>query len=137
MREAYLVCGGISNWIATCHPKHWPTLETAVHVSNNTCLVILCFFGARAHQVGCDFHLVEASELSIVFYSLALCQWLCWIREGGCHHIITHNSTDRCRAYHEASLVTQIIRLTCRWIVHSRRRPTLEATRLVMANMKD
>ncbi|GFN88491.1 hypothetical protein PoB_001499700 [Plakobranchus ocellatus] len=27
-----------------------------------------------------------------------------------------HNSTDRCRANHEASLVTQIVGLTCRWV---------------------
>ncbi|GFO05882.1 hypothetical protein PoB_003238700 [Plakobranchus ocellatus] len=27
--------------------------------------------------------------------------------------------------------------LTCRWVAHSKRRPTLETTRLVMANMKD
>ncbi|GFN91756.1 hypothetical protein PoB_001826200 [Plakobranchus ocellatus] len=30
-----------------------PILEAAVHVSNNTCLKIPCFFGASAHQVGC------------------------------------------------------------------------------------
>ncbi|GFO15108.1 hypothetical protein PoB_004161300 [Plakobranchus ocellatus] len=58
-----------------------PTQEAAVQVSNNTCLKILCFFGARAHQAGCDFHLVEASELSFVFYCLVSRQWLCWIRE--------------------------------------------------------
>ncbi|GFO00435.1 hypothetical protein PoB_002694000 [Plakobranchus ocellatus] len=32
----------------------------------------------------------------------------------GCHYVTTHNSTDRFRAKHEASLVTQIIKLTCR-----------------------
>ncbi|GFN77090.1 Down syndrome cell adhesion molecule homolog [Plakobranchus ocellatus] len=83
--------------------------------------------------------LVEASELSFVFYGLVLRHWLCWIRERGVPlaYVTTHNSTDRCRANHEASLVTQIIRLTCRWVAHSKRRRTLEATRLVMANLKD
>ncbi|GFO26266.1 hypothetical protein PoB_005277100 [Plakobranchus ocellatus] len=43
---------------------------------------ITLFLWARA-QVGCDFHLVEASELSFVFYSLVLRQRLCWIRGRG------------------------------------------------------
>ncbi|GFN87908.1 hypothetical protein PoB_001441400 [Plakobranchus ocellatus] len=33
-------------------PKRRPTLEAAVHVSNNTCIKIVSFFGANAHQVG-------------------------------------------------------------------------------------
>ncbi|GFN81584.1 hypothetical protein PoB_000809000 [Plakobranchus ocellatus] len=76
--------------------------------------------------------LVVASGLSFVFYSLILRQWFCWIKERGCHYVTTHNSTDRCRAKHEASLVTQIIRLTYRWVAHSKRRPTLEAVSTIM-----
>ncbi|GFO35637.1 hypothetical protein PoB_006214200 [Plakobranchus ocellatus] len=37
----------------------------------------------------------------------------------GCRYVTTHNSTDCCRANHEASLVTQIIRPTCSWIEHN------------------
>ncbi|GFO20259.1 hypothetical protein PoB_004676400 [Plakobranchus ocellatus] len=46
-------------------------------------------------------------------YGLAFRQWLYWIMETGCHYVITHNSSDRCRANHEASLIGQIIRLIC------------------------
>ncbi|GFO33669.1 hypothetical protein PoB_006017400 [Plakobranchus ocellatus] len=48
-----------------CGSNREPTLEAAVHVSNNTYLKI---------QIGCDSHLVEAWELSFVFYSLVLRQ---------------------------------------------------------------
>ncbi|GFN95584.1 hypothetical protein PoB_002209000 [Plakobranchus ocellatus] len=72
------------------------------------------FLWSRAQQVEYDFHLAEALELSFVFYSLVLRQWLYWIRERGCHYVTTHNSTECCRTNHEASLARQIIRLTCR-----------------------
>ncbi|GFN77032.1 hypothetical protein PoB_000353800 [Plakobranchus ocellatus] len=67
--------------VVCTHPKRETTLETAVHVSNNTCSEILQFLWARARQVSYEFHLVEASELSFVYYSLALRQSLCWIRD--------------------------------------------------------
>ncbi|GFN85360.1 LOW QUALITY PROTEIN: hypothetical protein PoB_001186600 [Plakobranchus ocellatus] len=54
-----------------------------------------------------------------------------------CHYVTMHNATDHCRANHEASLVTQIIKPNCSWVEHSKRRPTLAATQLVMANLKD
>ncbi|GFO44132.1 ubiquitin carboxyl-terminal hydrolase 8 [Plakobranchus ocellatus] len=77
------------------------------------------FFGAKAHQVGCDFHLVEALDIFFVYYRPVLHQSLCWIRERGYHQVITHNSTDRHRTNHKTSLVTQIIKLTCSWLKHS------------------
>ncbi|GFO03733.1 reverse transcriptase [Plakobranchus ocellatus] len=95
-----------------------PTLDAAVHVSNNTCLEISSFFG-REHETETSRLFVETSELSFVFYSLVLRQRLCWIRRGG-HYVTTHNSTDCCRANHKASLVTQIIRPTCNWMAHSK-----------------
>ncbi|GFN79788.1 hypothetical protein PoB_000629400 [Plakobranchus ocellatus] len=52
--------------------KREPTLEAAVHVSTIHVWKHSSVIGTRAHQVGCDFHLVEASELTFVSYSLAL-----------------------------------------------------------------
>ncbi|GFO21637.1 hypothetical protein PoB_004814200 [Plakobranchus ocellatus] len=63
------------------------------------------FFGASAYQVGCDFHLVGASELSFVFYSLVLRQGLCWGKGNRAAYLTTHNSSDRCRENYEISLV--------------------------------
>ncbi|GFO20915.1 hypothetical protein PoB_004742000 [Plakobranchus ocellatus] len=64
------------SWFGSNLTKAEPTLEAAVHVSNNTCFEILW---ARARQVGCYIHLLEALGLSFVFYSLVLRQRLCWI----------------------------------------------------------
>ncbi|GFO28857.1 hypothetical protein PoB_005536200 [Plakobranchus ocellatus] len=91
-----------SNWRQqfTC-----PTIHVWKHSS---------FFGTRAHQVCSEFHPVEVLELSFVFYSLALHQWLCQIREKGCLYVTMYNSIDRCYA----SVVTQVIRLTCQWVEH-------------------
>ncbi|GFO03022.1 hypothetical protein PoB_002952700 [Plakobranchus ocellatus] len=47
-----LQCGPTLTCRWTAHSKRRPTLEAAVHVSNNTCFEILSFFGAGAHQVG-------------------------------------------------------------------------------------
>ncbi|GFN74518.1 histone-lysine N-methyltransferase SETMAR [Plakobranchus ocellatus] len=57
-----------------------PTLEAAVHVSNNTCFSNTLFFWCERTP---SRQLVGASELSFVFYSLVLRQWLCRIRERG------------------------------------------------------
>ncbi|GFN98905.1 hypothetical protein PoB_002541100 [Plakobranchus ocellatus] len=58
--------------------------------------------------------LSKRRRYSFCFYSLVLRQRLCWIKEGGCHYVTTHDSTDRCPANLEASLLTQIIRLSDR-----------------------
>ncbi|GFN75992.1 hypothetical protein PoB_000249800 [Plakobranchus ocellatus] len=76
--------------------------------------------------------LVREHTKSAVTYILSKCRSfpLCFtilsyvsgsIQEGKgvCHYVTTHNSTARCRANHETSIVTQIIRLTCSGIEHS------------------
>ncbi|GFO50681.1 hypothetical protein PoB_007718600 [Plakobranchus ocellatus] len=40
-------------------------------------------------------------------------------KKGECHYVTMYNSSNCCRTNHEASVVTQIIRLTCRWVEHS------------------
>ncbi|GFO05448.1 hypothetical protein PoB_003195300 [Plakobranchus ocellatus] len=49
---------------------------------------------------------------------LILRQRRCWMKER-CHCVTTHSSTDRCRANHDASLLTQIIKPTCGLVEHS------------------
>ncbi|GFN95863.1 hypothetical protein PoB_002236900 [Plakobranchus ocellatus] len=101
-----------------------PTMEAAVHVSNNTCLKILSFFGVRAHQVS---YLLKRWSYPLCFTAWSYVSGSVGYGKGGCHYVTTHYFTDRCHANYKASLVTQIIRPTCNWVAHSKHRPTLEA----------
>ncbi|GFN87075.1 hypothetical protein PoB_001358100 [Plakobranchus ocellatus] len=93
-----------------------PTLDAAVQVSTNACFEILSFFGASAHQVG---YLSERRSYPLCFTAWSYVSGSVGLGKGGCDYVTTHNFTDRCRAKREASLVTQIIRLTYLWVTHS------------------
>ncbi|GFO32532.1 hypothetical protein PoB_005903700 [Plakobranchus ocellatus] len=106
-------------WTRELLPSVWSTLRPSPHwrqpftyLTRHVCKHYN-FFGARAHQVGCDFHLVEASELSFVYCSRVLRQRLYWTMEGKDHYVTTRNSSDICHTNHKASLIMQVIRLAC------------------------
>ncbi|GFO38527.1 hypothetical protein PoB_006503200 [Plakobranchus ocellatus] len=105
--------------------------------------------GVRLHHETRVFH-TRASSSHVQQYMFENALFLI------CQYVTTHNFTDRCRAKNKASLVMQNIWPTCNSVAHSycdisptcrllqvasppvwayaKRRPTLEATRLVMAN---
>ncbi|GFN98906.1 hypothetical protein PoB_002541200 [Plakobranchus ocellatus] len=72
------------------------TLEAAVHASKIHVWKPSSFFGVKAHHVGCDFQLVEASELTFVFYSLSCGSGSAGYGKWGCHFVTAHNPTNRC-----------------------------------------
>ncbi|GFO28077.1 hypothetical protein PoB_005458200 [Plakobranchus ocellatus] len=119
-----------SRFYSVCHSMQHDgesILEVVVHVSSNTCLNILCFFGREHTKSAETFILMKRRSYSLCFKAYSYVSGSVGLGKGRWHYVTTHNSTDHCRANHEASLVTQIIRLTCRWVEHSKAEPTLEA----------
>ncbi|GFN96756.1 hypothetical protein PoB_002326200 [Plakobranchus ocellatus] len=76
----------------------------------------LFLFGASAHQVG---YLSNRRSYPLCFTAWSYVSGFVGLGKGECDYVNTHNSTDRCRAKHKASLVTKIICLTCRWVAHN------------------
>ncbi|GFO01382.1 hypothetical protein PoB_002788700 [Plakobranchus ocellatus] len=115
----HLACGPESHlwhtfWVTVSVGPHWKQQFTCpiVHVLKySLSLVRGHIMSAACRSVGAILCVLQPCLTSVALLDKG--------RGGGGHYVTTHNPTDRCCANHEASLVTQIIRLTCRWAVHS------------------